>query len=115
MQTCGGDPRGVRMEWRDGGGWTRLVGVTELSRMLGTNPTLALSVLEGLGRWEAGRSAGGMDPRRKGGGRLQDRGGDDSSSSSSSSGEKTPPTKAPKPPPPPQGPQEKTPPPPLRE
>ena len=51
------------------------MGVTELSRMLGTNPNLALSVPESLGRWEAGRSAGGMDPRRKGWGRLQDRGG----------------------------------------
>ena len=40
----------------------RLVGVTELSRMLRTNPNLALSVLEGLGRWKAGRSVGGMDP-----------------------------------------------------
>ena len=111
MQTCGGDPRGVRVEWRDGGGRTRLVGVTELSRMLGTNPNLALSVLEGLGRWEAGRSAGGMDPQRKGWARLQDRGGGGSSSSSSSSstssGGKTPP---PRPPNPPQGPQEKTPP-----
>ena len=100
MQTCGGDPRGVRVEWRDGGGRTRLVGVTELSRMSGTNPNLALSVLEGLVRWESGRSAGGMDPQR----RLQDRVGDDSSSSSSSnstsSGGKTPPTKASKPPPP---------------
>ena len=77
------------------------MGVTELSRMLGTNPNLALSVLERLGRWEAGRSAGGVDPQRKGWRRLQDRGGDDSSSttSSTSSGEKTPPTKAPKPPP----------------
>ena len=81
------------------------MGVTELSRMLGTNPNLALSVLAGLGRWESGRSAGGMDPQRKGWARLQDRGGDDSSrsssnsSSSTSSGGKTPPTKAPKPPP----------------
>ena len=101
MQTCGADPRGVRVEWRDGGGRKRLVGVTELSRMLGTNPHLALSVLEGLGRWEAGRSAGGMDPQRKGGGRLEDRGGQDSSSSSSTgSGGKTPAPKAPKPPPP---------------
>ena len=66
MQTCGADPRGVRVEWCDGGGRTRLVGVTELGRMMGTDPNLALSVLEGLGRWEAGRSAGGMDPQRKG-------------------------------------------------
>ena len=114
MQTCGGDPRGVRVEWRDGGGRARLVGVTELSRMLGTNPNLALSVLEGLGRWEAGRSAGGMDPQPKGWGRLQDRGGYDSSSSNSStnSGGNIPPQG---PLTPPQGPQEKTPPPPLRE
>ena len=55
----------------------RLVGVTELSRMLGANPNLAPLVLEGMGRWEAGTSAGGMDPQRKGWGRLQDRGGDD--------------------------------------
>ena len=87
------------MEWRDGGGQIRLVGVTELSRMMGTNPNLAPSVLEGLGRWEAGRSAGGMDPQRKGWGRLQGRAGDDSSSitsSSTSSGGKRPPPKAPK-------------------
>ena len=64
----------MRVEW-DGGGRTRLVGVTELSRMLGTNPNLALSVLEGLGRWEAGRSARGMDPQRKGWERLEDPGG----------------------------------------
>ena len=108
MQTCGADPHGVRVEWRDGGGRTRLVRVTELSRMMGTNPNLALSVLEGFGRWEAGKSAGGMDPQRKGWGRLQDRAGDDSSSTSS--GGKTPPSR---PPNPPQGPQEKTPP--LRE
>ena len=52
MQTCGADPRGVRVEWRDGGGRTRLVGVTESGRMMGLDPNLALSVLEGLGRWE---------------------------------------------------------------
>ena len=50
MQTCGADPRGVRVEWRDGGGRTRLLGVTELGRMMGTEANLALSVLEGLGR-----------------------------------------------------------------
>ena len=66
MQPCGGNPRGVRVEWCDGGGRTRLVGATEFSWMLGTNPNLALSVLEGVGRWQAGRSAGGMDPQRKG-------------------------------------------------
>ena len=42
------------------------MGVTELGRMMGNDPNLALSVLHGLGRWEAGRSAGGMDPQRKG-------------------------------------------------
>ena len=36
-----------------------LVGVTELHRMLGNDPTLAHSVLYGLGRWVAGRSGGG--------------------------------------------------------
>ena len=66
MQTCGADPRGVRVEWRDGEGRTRLLGVTELGRMMGTDPNLALSVLEGLGRWESGMSAGGMDPQHKG-------------------------------------------------
>ena len=75
----------MHVEWRDGGGRTRLVGVTELGRMMGTDPNLALSVLEGLGRWEAGRIAGGMDPQRKGWGRLQGRAEETSSSSSSSS------------------------------
>ena len=105
MQTCGADPRGVCVEWRDGGGRTRLVGVTELGRMMGTDPNLALSVLDGLGRWEAGRSAGGMDPQRKGWVRVQDPTGETTTSSSSittttsSSGWRTAP---------PQGPQEKT-------
>ena len=66
MRTCGGNPRGVGVEWRDGRGQTRLVGVTELGERMGTDPNLALWVLEGLGRWGAGRSAGGMDPQRKG-------------------------------------------------
>ena len=64
MQTCGADPRGVRVGWRDGGGRTRLVGVTELGQMMGTDPDLALSMLEGFGRWEPGRSAGGMGQRK---------------------------------------------------
>ena len=55
-----------RLEWRDGGGRTPLVGVTELGRMMGNDPNLALSVLHGLGRCEAGTSAGGMEPQRKG-------------------------------------------------
>ena len=111
---CGADPRGVRMEWRDGRGRTLLVGVTELGRMKGTDPDLALLVLDGLGRWEAGRSAGGMDLQRKGWVRVQDRAGETSSSSrsSTSSGERTPPPQGPQTQTPPQGPQEKTP---LRE
>ena len=72
---------GVRVEWRDGGGPTRLLGVTELGRLMATDPDLALTVLDSLGRWEAGRSAGGMDPQRKGGVRLQDRAGETSNSS----------------------------------
>ena len=89
----------MRVEWRDGGGRTHLVGVTELGRMLGNDPNLALSVLYGLGR-----SGGGMDPQRKGWVRVEEGGGE---TSSSTSGERTPPTKTPKPkPPPPQGPQE---------
>ena len=76
MQTCGAHPRRLRVEWRDGGVRTRLVGVTELGRLIGTDCNLALSVLDGLGRWEAGRSAGGMDPQRKGWVRLQDRAGE---------------------------------------
>ena len=109
---CGADPRGVRVEWRDGGGRTRLVGVTQLGRMMGTDPNFALLVREGLGRWEACRSAGGMDPRRKGWGRLQDRAEETtsssiSSSSSTSSGGRTSPPRPPNPPP--QGPQDKTP------
>ena len=116
MQTYGADPRGVRVQWRHGGSWTRLVGVTELGQLMGTGPNLALSVLEDLGRWEGGRSAGGMDPQRKGWVRLHDRAGETSSSSSSStssstsSGGRTPPP--PSPPNPPQVPQEKNP---LRE
>ena len=108
MQTCGADPDRVRVEWRDGGGWTRLVGVTELGRLMGTDPNLALSVLDGLARWEAGRSAGGMDARRKGWVRLQDRAGETGSTSSSTtnSGGRTPPSR---PPNRPQGPKEKTP------
>ena len=89
----------------------RLLGVTELGRMMGTDPNLALSVLEGSGGWEAGRSMGGMDPQCKGWGRLQDRAGETSSSSSSSStsnGGRTSPPSAPQPAP--KSPQEKTPP-----
>ena len=95
MQTCGAHPRGVRVEWRDGGGRTRLLGITDLGRMMGNDPYLTLSVPDRLGRWEAGRSARGMDPRRKDWVRVQDRAGETSSSSSSStttttSGDRTP-------------------------
>ena len=95
----------MRVGWRDGGGRTRLVGVTKLGPMMGTDPNLALSVLEDLGSWEAGRSAGGMDPRRKGWVRLQDGAGGTSSSSSNSSsttssGGRTPPQGPQLPPPP---------------
>ena len=103
----GADPRGVRVEWRDGGGRTQLVRATELGRMMGDDPNLALSVLHGFGRWEAGRSARGMDPQRKGWVRVQDQAGETTSSSSSSSGssgESTPPPKAAKPKPPPRPP-----------
>ena len=95
-------PPRVRMEWRDGGGRTRLVGVTELGRILGTHPNLALSVPEGLGRWEAGRSAAGMDPQRKGSGSSRDRAGETSSSSTTTTtnGGRTPPPEGPQPPPP---------------
>ena len=41
-------------------------GGTELGRMMGTDPNLALSMLEGLGRCELGRRAGGMNPHLKG-------------------------------------------------
>ena len=58
-------------------------GVTELGRMMGSDPHLALSVLDSLGRWEAGRSAGGMDPQRKGWVRVQDRARETGSSSRS--------------------------------
>ena len=48
----------MRVEWRDGGGRTRLVGVTELGGMMGTDPNLALSVLEGLGGGNRARVRG---------------------------------------------------------
>ena len=35
------------------------MGVTELGRMLGNDPNMSLSMLYGLGRWEAGRNGGG--------------------------------------------------------
>ena len=46
------------VEWREEGGRIHLVGVTVLGRILGNDPNMALSVLYGLGRWEAGRSGG---------------------------------------------------------
>ena len=38
------------------------MGVTELGRMLGNDPNLPLSMLYGLGVWEAGRRWGGHGP-----------------------------------------------------
>ena len=77
----------------------------------GNDRALALWVLYGFGRWRAGRSGGGMDPRRKGWVRVGEGGGETSSSSISSSsggggtsGERTPPTKTPKTNPPPRPP-----------
>ena len=102
------------VEWHDGGGRTRLVVVTKLGRMMGTDPDLALWVLDGLGRWEAIRSAGGMDPQRKGWVRVQDRVGQNSSNTTTTTtttttGERTTPPKAAKRQPPPKGLQEETP------
>ena len=98
----------MRAEWGKDRGRTRLVGVTDLGRMMGTYPNLVLSVLDGpgFGRWEAGRSAGGVFPQRKGWERVHDWAGETGSSTSSSSsktttsGERTPPDKAANPPPP---------------
>ena len=81
------------------------MGVTELGRMMKNDPNLALSVLYGLGRREAGRSGGGMGPQRKGWVRVGEEGGEtsssrrstSSSSTSSTNGERTPPTKTTKP------------------
>ena len=113
MRTYGADPRGVRVEWRDGGGRTRLVGGTELGRMMGTDPNLALSVLDGLARWEAGKSTGGMDLQCKGWVRVHDRAGETSMQQQHQQrGEDTPPPRPQNPNPLPKGPQEKTP---LRE
>ena len=103
LQSCGADPRGVRVMWRDGGRRTHLVRVTELGRMLGTDPNMALSVLYGLGRWEAGRSGGGMGPQRRGWVRVGEEGGESSSrrsssstSSSTSNGARAPPPRPPR-------------------
>ena len=81
------------------------MGVTRLGRMVGADPNLALSVQHGLGRWEAGRSVGGMDPECKGWMTVHDRAGTSSSNTTTTTtckGKE----------PPPQGPQEETP---LRE
>ena len=110
MQTCGANARAVHVEWRDAAGRTHLVGDTGLGWMMGKDPNLALSVLYGLGRWEAGRSTGGMDPQRKGWLRVGEGGGETRSGSSSNnntsgtSGERTPPAKTPKPKRPPRAP-----------
>ena len=83
------------------------MGVTELGRMLGNDPNMALSVLYGLGRWEAGKTGGCLDPQRRGWVRVGEEGGESSSISSSSSNststsswERTTPAKKPQPPPP---------------
>ena len=55
------------------------MGVTELGRMLGNDPNLALSVLYGLARWETGKSGGGMDQHRRGLVRMGEEGGYSSS------------------------------------
>ena len=59
LHTCAGDLCGVRVEWRDGGGCTHLVGLTELGGMLGNDPNMELSVLRGLGRKEANKHSRG--------------------------------------------------------
>ena len=74
---------GVRLEWRDGGGCTHLVWVTELGRMLGNDPTMVLSVLSALGGWAAGKHARVLDLRRGGWIRVGEEGDRNSSSSSS--------------------------------
>ena len=75
--------------------------------MLGNDPNMALLMLHGLGWWEAGRSTGGMEPRRKGRVRVGEQGGEtsssrrssNSSSYSTSNGEMTRPAKTLNPPP----------------
>ena len=84
LETCAGDPHGVRVVGRGGGGRTHLVGVTELGRMVGHDPHMALSVLMGLGGSEASMHSGGLDVQRAGWVRVGEEG-DRSSSSSSSS------------------------------
>ena len=59
-------PRGVRVEWRAGGCRAHIVGLIELRRVLENDPNVALSVLYGFGRWEAGRSRGGARTRSAG-------------------------------------------------
>ena len=95
-------PRGVWVEWRDWGDPTHPLGVTEFGRMLGNDPNMALSVLYGLGRWEAGRSGWGIDPQRRDWVRVGEERGESSSSrqssiNSSTSGERTPTAKPPPP------------------
>ena len=86
MQSCGADSRGMRLEWRHTGGRAHLGGVTELGRMLGNDPNMALSVMYGLGMSEAGRSGdGGMDPQRRGWVKVGKEGGSSSSNNQRSS------------------------------
>ena len=61
-QTCGAHARRVLVEWRDGVGRTHLVVVTELGRMMGNVPNLALSMLYVLGKFEGGEEWGGHGP-----------------------------------------------------
>ena len=76
--------------------------------MLGNDPNMPLSVLYGLGRWEAGGSGGGMDPQGSGLVMVGEEGGESGSgskqsrsSSSSSIGSSSGATAAPQNPPPP--------------
>ena len=103
----------MRVEWRNERGWMHLVGGTELGWMLGNDSNLALLVLYGLGRREAGKGVGGFDLLRKALVRVGEEGGESSSSrrssssSSSNNGDTTPPAKTPKPKPPPKAPKKK--------
>ena len=58
------------------------MGVTELGPKLGNDPNMAVSVLYGLGTWEAGRSGGGMDPHHRGWVRVGEGRGSSNNSSS---------------------------------
>ena len=90
------DLRGVQVEWHNGGLRMHLVGIIELGPMWGNDRNLALSLLYRLGRWEAERSGGVMDPERKGWVRKGEKGGESSSTTTrTSSRAGTPPTLGP--------------------